>query len=85
MRVNNKTLIALLIFLGVMAVYIRTLQPVFNFDDSPETIACAYTLGIQHPPGYPLPTLIGKLFTFLPFANTGFKINLQAAFLVPSV
>ncbi len=80
MRVNNKTLIALLIFLGVMAVYIRTLQPVFNFDDSPETIACAYTLGIQHPPGYPLPTLIGKLFTFLPFANTGFKINLQAAF-----
>jgi len=68
------------LFLLVFGVYVRTLDPVFHADDSPETISCSYTLGIQHPPGYPLPTLIGKIFTFIPAGNIGFRVNLQAAF-----
>lgn len=58
----------------------RTLNPVFHANDSPETAACAFTLGIQHPPGYPLPALLGKIFTFIPAGNEGFRVNIGAAF-----
>jgi tetratricopeptide (TPR) repeat protein len=37
-----------------------------------------YTLGVLHPPGYPLYTLIGKLFTYLPFSNFAFRMNIMA-------
>jgi tetratricopeptide (TPR) repeat protein len=79
MRTLNKGAAAALIFLAVFALYCRTLNPVFHADDSPETIACSLTLGIQHPPGYPLPTLTGKLFSMIMPGNTGFAVNLQSA------
>ena len=79
MKERNKLLIPGFLFIAVFFVYIRTLNPVFHADDSPETIACAYTLGIQHPPGYPLPTLTGKIFSFLGIGNIGFRVNLQSA------
>lgn len=46
--------------LVLAAIYFATLSPAFPPDDSPETIAAAVTLGIQHPPGYPLPVLLGR-------------------------
>ncbi len=76
----KNRIIIYLIFLFIFLIYLKTLNPVFHADDSPETIACSYTLGIQHPPGYPLPTLIGKIFAKIPVGNTGFRVNLQAAF-----
>ena len=36
----------------------------------------AYTLGIAHPPGYPLLTLLGRVFTLIPFGSIGFRTNL---------
>ncbi len=78
---DRKTIfISIILFLLTFNIYVYTLNPVFHADDSPETIACSYTLGIQHPPGYPLPTLIGKIFTLIPAGNIGFRVNLQAAF-----
>src|SRR6185369_16242561 len=50
-------------------------------DDSGETISAAYFLGIAHPPGYPLISLIGKLFTYLPMGSVAYRVNLCAAFL----
>ena len=79
MRTLNKAATAVLLFLAVFALYCRTLNPVFHADDSPETIACSFTLGIQHPPGYPLPTITGKLFSMIMPGNSGFAVNLQAA------
>lgn len=79
MKERSKILIPAMIFLAVFAVYLSTLNPVFHADDSPETIACSYTLGIQHPPGYPLPTLTGKIFSFVNLGNIGFRVNLQSA------
>jgi hypothetical protein len=70
---------AAFIFAAVFFVYCRTLNPVFHSDDSPETIACSCTLGIQHPPGYPLPTLTGRIFSIAMPGNRGFAVNLQAA------
>ncbi|HDQ26222.1 MAG TPA: DUF2723 domain-containing protein, partial [bacterium] len=80
MPLSKKTAPVLILFLAVFFVYLRTANPVFHANDSPETAACSYTLGIQHPPGYPLPTLTGKIFTFIPAGNPGFRTSLQAAF-----
>ena len=35
--------------------------------DTPELMTAAATLGVAHPPGYPLFTMLGHLFSLLPF------------------
>jgi len=40
----------------------------------------AYLMGINHPPGYPLYTIISHIFTYLPWGNIAFRINLMSAF-----
>jgi len=37
--------------------------------DSPELIMAAVTLGVAHAPGYPLFTMLGHLFSLLPFGS----------------
>ena len=72
-----------LFFIGCFVsflVYVRTLCPTVYVGDSGELISAAYTLGIAHPPGYPLYCLLGKLFTFLPFGNIAYRVNLLSAF-----
>ena len=60
--------------------YLRTLSPAFPPDDSPETITAAVTLGIQHPPGYPLPTLLGRCAVLaLPLGSMAWRVNLLSA------
>src|SRR6266446_9241845 len=44
--------------------------------DSPELIMAAVTLGVAHAPGYPLFTMIGHLFSLLPFGAIPFRVNL---------
>ena len=44
--------------------------------DSPEFATVAFTLGVAHPPGYPLFTLIAHLFTLLPVEPLPFRVNL---------
>ena len=63
----------------IFAVYWYTMWPTVAGGDSGELIATAYTLGVVHPPGYPLFTMIGKLFSFLPFGTVGWRINLVSA------
>ena len=46
--------------------------------DTPELITAAVTLGVAHPPGYPLFTMLGHLFTLLPFGSIPFRVNLLA-------
>lgn len=53
---------------------------VFNGDDG-ETITVLRTLGIQHPPGYPLHTITGRLFTLIPLGDISFRVYLFSAFL----
>ncbi len=65
----------------VMAIYTQCLYPVFAGNDSPETIAMCKNLWPQHPPGYPLHTMIGKIASYIPLANPGFRINLFSALL----
>ncbi|MBN1383719.1 MAG: DUF2723 domain-containing protein [Elusimicrobia bacterium] len=70
-----------LIFLLSFLVYLITLHPTVSVGDSGELLTAAYTLGISHPPGYPLWTLSGKIFTIIiPFGNIAYRINLMSAF-----
>ncbi|MEW6606331.1 MAG: DUF2723 domain-containing protein [bacterium] len=74
----NKWL-SLFIFFFTFGVYLRTLTPGVGLDDSGELVTCAYLLSIAHAPGYPLYLLIGKVFTFLPFGEIAFRLNLMSA------
>jgi hypothetical protein len=55
-----------LAFLLPLALYIATRAPDLTFIDSGELTAAAATLGIAHPTGYPLYTLLGRLLCALP-------------------
>ncbi len=63
-----------------LGLYIVTLAPTVTFEDSGELIAAAYRLGIPHEPGYPLFTLLGRIFTFLPVGTIAYRLNLMSAF-----
>jgi len=64
-----------------MLLYLRTLAPSVAtiFDDSLEFQLVCYQPGIAHPPGYPLFTLLGKLFTFFPVGDVAYRVNLISA------
>jgi hypothetical protein len=64
------------VFLFATVVYVMTVQPTMSFWDCGEFLACAFTVGIPHPPGAPLHILVGKIFTLLPFASdVGLRMN----------
>src|SRR5437588_516850 len=52
--------------LVAFAVYLRTLAPSVPPGDSPDLITAAVVLGVPHPPGYPLFTILGHLFSLVP-------------------
>src|SRR5690242_9780310 len=68
-------------FLSCFSIYLLTLNPAFQPDDSAETIASCVTLMSQHPSGYPLHSLLGHVFSLLPIGNPAFRLNLLAAVL----
>ncbi len=67
------------IFFISFKVYLATLTSTIALHDTGDMITSAYSLGIAHPPGYPLYALIGKLFCTLPIANIAFRLNLFSA------
>ena len=59
--------------------YLNTLAPtVLSFDSASLQIK-AYVLGIGHPTGYPTYIMLGKLFTYLPFGDVAYRVNLSSA------
>jgi tetratricopeptide (TPR) repeat protein len=68
-------------FSVALSVYIFSLAPTITFGDSGELITAAVTLGIAHPPGYPLWLLAAKLFSLLPIGSVAYRLNLMSAFL----
>jgi hypothetical protein len=75
----KRNIITAAIFLVFTLVYIANMAPSYNSDDSPETTVAYHTLGIQHPPGYPLATIAGKIFTLLPAGSIAFRTNIMSA------
>jgi len=63
----------------VFALYAATAPRSVIMEDDGLFILSSYFLGIEHPPGYPLFTLIGHLFTFLPFGSVAYRVHLVSA------
>lgn len=72
-------LTAALIAAGACTLYALTSCRSIFWDDSAELAVVFPLLDIAHPTGYPLITLIGKLFTLVPIGAIAFRANLVAA------
>lgn len=62
-----------------LAVYVRTLARSVTFIDGGELAAAAAVLGIAHPPGYPLFTVLGHLFSLVPIGSIFSRVALLSA------
>ena len=80
-RFQSTDFIAAAIVFGVtLLVYVLTLSPSVTLEDSGELITGAADFGVPHPPGYPLWTMSGFLFSHLvPFGNAAWRVNLESA------
>ena len=80
-RARWQRLAALPVFGAALTLYGLTLSPTVAviFDDSLEFQLVTYQLGIAHPTGYPLYTLLGWLFTRLPIGDAAYRVNLMSA------
>jgi hypothetical protein len=68
-------------FIVPFIVYYLTTNPNLTFTDNGELAGVCSTLGIAHPTGYPLFTILGYLWHLLPLSsNKIFQLNLFAAF-----
>jgi len=68
-----------LVFLGGLECALLGLNPSFYIDDSPEFVTVAATLGVAHPPGYPLYMLLGRILACLSLPVC-FSVNFLSAF-----
>lgn len=74
------TALAALLCVAALCVYLKTLCPSFYWGDSAELATAAYTLGIPHPTGYPVWTLLAKAWSLLfPFGSFVWRINILSA------
>jgi len=62
-----------------LATYIYTLQPTVGLEDSGELITGAYKLGVPHPPGYPMWSILSKILTFIPIGDVAYRVNMLSA------
>ena len=64
---------------ALFALYAFTALRTVGLEDDALFILSSYYLGIEHPPGYPLFTLVGHLFTQLPFGSVAYRVHLASA------
>lgn len=67
--------------LGVFCfiVYFLTVCRTVPGGDSGELITVAYRLGVAHPPGYPLYTMLGHLASYIPWDSVAARVNFLSA------
>ncbi|MDX5893527.1 DUF2723 domain-containing protein [Rubrobacter radiotolerans] len=78
-------LAGLAVSLGTFLLYLSTLAPTVLYYDLPELRDSAvlqtraYVLGIPDYTGYPTYIMLAHLFTYLPFGDVGYRVNLASA------
>ena len=73
---TTKNIVAFSVFLISFIVFLLTFQRTVPYWDCGEFIATAATMGVPHPPGAPMFTLLGRIFTMLPFGdNPAIRMN----------
>jgi tetratricopeptide (TPR) repeat protein len=76
---NVNTIGASLAFVIALGTYAWTLAPTVVFVDSGELIVAAKSLGVAHPPGFPLYVLLAHLATSIPLGNVAARVNFASA------
>lgn len=76
-----------LVFAITLAAYTFTLAPTVTLEDSGELVVAAEHLGVPHPPGYPLWTIVAWMFTrifgfvkYMGYPNPAWAVNFTSAF-----
>jgi hypothetical protein len=64
---------------ALFTLYALTSPHTVGLEDDGLFILSSYFLGIEHPPGYPLFTLIGHLFSQLPVGSVAYRVHLASA------
>ena len=72
-------IVSALVFFITLGTYFVTVAPTVAFWDCGEFITTSYILGVPHPPGAPLYTLLGRIFSMMTFL--GDEIALRVNFL----
>jgi len=78
-RSTNRTF-AIFTFIAALILYMLTMAPTASFWDAGEFIAVGHGLQVNHPPGAPFYSLLGRLFSmFMPTAYVAASINFISA------
>jgi Protein O-mannosyl-transferase TMEM260-like len=67
------------VFVATLLLYSWTLAPTVTLIDSGELIVVAHGLGVAHPPGFPLWTILAHLASLVPVGNVAVRINFASA------
>jgi hypothetical protein len=73
--------VCILLFINLI-VYFSTFSPTVQFIDSGELAVVCAKLGIAHPTGYPIYTILGRIFTLLPLKGVIFGVSLMSLLFV---
>ena len=73
-------IVALGLAVGALLVYVKTTAPTLLMADPAEFQLACNVLGVAHPTGYPLYTMVGWLWSHvLPLGDAAYRINLLSA------
>ncbi len=68
------------VFAAAFGIYLYATAPALApYRDMGEFVAVCHTLGVAHPPGYPLYALVGKIADKIPLANHSYRLSLLSA------
>ena len=70
---------AAIVFFAALFLYTWTLAPTVTLVDSGELILAAHSLGVAHPPGFPLWVMLAHLVSLAPFGTVAARINFSSA------
>jgi hypothetical protein len=64
---------------SLFVLYAATSPRSIALEDDGLFVLSSYFLGIEHPPGYPLFTILGKLATLIPIGSVAYRVHLLSA------
>jgi len=76
---KKELLSAGLAFVVALFLFTWTLAPTVMLVDSGELIVAAHSLGVAHPPGFPLYVMLAHLASVVPIGNVAVRVNFASA------